>query len=120
MIAFAEYAILPNASQHLKVDKPENYPWSIYVGIAGMPGSWVNIILCLRANPFYRLQGKLLMVDIRNISMGSPKRWVSSLHSTSHTLIASRRVKLCLYPPELVQSDRGCYLVFKSPPLTPT
>lgn len=120
MIAFAEYAILPNAAQHLKVENPGNHPWSIYVGVVGMPGSWVNIILCFRANPFYRLQGKLLMVDIRNISMGSPKRWVSSVHSTLHTLIASHRVKLCLYPRELVQSDRGCNFVFKSPPLTPT
>ena len=36
--AFVEYAILPDLTKYIKVEKPGKEPWSVYVGVAGMPG----------------------------------------------------------------------------------
>lgn len=40
LLAFAEYAVLPNASNYQKVSKPSaSVPWSAYVGVLGWPGN---------------------------------------------------------------------------------
>ena len=36
--AFAEYVILPDVTKYVKVEKLGKEPWSVHVGVAGMPG----------------------------------------------------------------------------------
>ena len=62
--AHEEYSILPNADGLSKIEKSYNLPWSVYVGVAGMPGkssTYVTIfcvflwLFLLRFNCFCRM-----------------------------------------------------------------
>lgn len=51
LLAFAEYAVLPNASNYQKVSKPSaSVPWSAYVGVLGWPGNSISPESCATAD----------------------------------------------------------------------
>ena len=41
--AFQEYVVLPNMEGVEIVKNEENLPWSVYVGVLGMPGTFTYL-----------------------------------------------------------------------------
>ena len=42
LLAFQQYALLKNAQPYRVLENKEKLPWSVYVGVCGMPGEWLN------------------------------------------------------------------------------
>lgn len=50
-----------------KIENPNNLPWSLFLGVLGMPGSWLSVIesgilrliITCRTNGVHRLEGVL-------------------------------------------------------------